>query len=69
MEFTFPHFPRDLLNHKVKLYRMTLSAVVKVAYVGDDISPVYVGGKHVLICTNVSADAYMTPALANREHH
>jgi hypothetical protein len=38
---------------------MAPSHVVKVAYV-DDISPGNVGGKHVLICTDVSTDAYMT---------
>lgn len=38
---------------------MTPSPVVKVANVEDDISPVNVGGKHVLVCTDLSTDAYM----------
>jgi len=39
---------------------MTPSPAVNVAYVKDDISPVNVGGKHVLIYIDVSTDAYMT---------
>jgi hypothetical protein len=37
---------------------MTTSPVVKVANI-EDISPANVGGKHVLVCTDLSTDAYM----------
>jgi len=46
---------------------MTPSPAIKAVNVEDDISPVNVGGKHVLIRTDVSTDAHKTPSFSKEK--